>query len=239
MNVHYGNYKDFNDLALRLTFNYNKYEPTRDLGKDAKLQYKDTIRILVIFSYNQVVQYLCRVGIHKGHCQALAMSFLEMARFFGGQFCDEKMTNKLHHWFDDALAAKNGAGKKDWMTELLRVEEGIFRRFFMDTDILSLLYSDIHNQQRPIGDMPHGVQHMMVASWKKAVNKFVEETCDIIKGHYHCHIIKNCWIYLGYLQAHGYIDYTFPLLPDDPHTNKTLAATIAVDAAMTVMSQIA
>ena len=164
MNVHYGDYKDFNNLALHLTFNYNKYKPTRDPGKDTKLQYKDAIRILVVLSYNRVVQYLCGAGVHKGHRQALAMSFLEIARFFGGQFHNEKMTNKWHHWLDDALAAKNGAGKKDGMTELLMVEEGIFGQFFMDTDILSLLYYDIHNQQRPIGDMPCGAQHMMAAS---------------------------------------------------------------------------
>ena len=217
MNVHYGNYKDFNDLVLHLAFNYNKYEPTRNLGKDTKLQYKDAICILVIFSYNWAVQYLCGGGVHKGHRQALAMSFLEIAWFFGGQFRDEKMTNKWHCQFNNALAAKNSAGKKDGMTELLTVEEGIFRQFFMDTDILSSLYYDIHNQQRPIGDMPCRAQHTTAASWKKAINKFVEETCDIIKGHYHCRIIKNGQIYPGCLRAHGYIDYTSPLLPDDPH----------------------
>ena len=238
MNVHYGDYKDFSDLVLHLAFNYNKYKPTQDLDKDAKLQYKDTIHILVIFSYNQAVQYLCRAGVHKGHHQALTMSFLEMTLFFGSQFCDKKMTNKWCCRFDNALVTKNRAGKKDGMTELLTVEEGIFRRFFMDTDILSLLYYDIHNQQRPIRDMPHGAQHMMAASWKKAVNKFVEETCDIIKGHYHCRIIKNGQIYPGCLWVHGYIDYAFLLLTDDPHTNKTLAATMVADAAAMVMSQL-
>ena len=91
MKVHYGDYKDFNDLALHLAFNYNKYEPTQNPGKDTKLQYKDTVHILVVFSYNWVVQYLCGGGVHKGHCQALAMSFLEITRFFGSQFCDERM----------------------------------------------------------------------------------------------------------------------------------------------------
>ena len=124
MNVHYGDYKDFNDLALPLTFNYNKYKPAWDPGKDTKLQYKDTVCILVIFSYNWAVQYMCRGGIHKGHHQALAMSFLEITRFFGRQFHDEKMTNKWHHQFDDALAAKNGADKKDGMTELLTWRKG-------------------------------------------------------------------------------------------------------------------
>ena len=237
MNVHYGDYKDFNDLALCLAFNYNKYMPTQSPGKDTKLQYKDTVCILVIFSYNQAVQYLCRGGVHKGHHQALAMLFLEITRFFGSQFCNEKMTNKQSCWFNDALAAKNGAGRKDGMTELLTVEEGIFGWFFIYTHILSSLYYDIHNQQTPIGDLPCGAQHTMAASWKKALNKFVKETCDIIKGHYHCHIIKNGRIYLRCLQAHGYIDYAFLLLPDDPHTNKTLAATITADAAMMVMSQ--
>ena len=120
------------------------------------------------------------------------------------------------HQFNDALAAKNRAGKKDSITELVTVEEGILRWFFMDTDILLLLYYDIHNQQQPIGDMPCGAQHMSVASWKKAIDKFIEETCDIIMGHYRCHIIKNGEIYPGCLQPHGYIDYAFPLILDDP-----------------------
>ena len=164
MKVHYGDYKDFNDLALCLAFNYNKYEPTRDPGKDMELQYKDAVHILVMFSYNQAVQYMCRGGVHKGHCQALAMSFLEITWFFSGQFHDEKMTNKRHRQFDDVLAAKNSVGTKDRMTELLMVEEEIFGHFFMDTDILLSLYYDVHNQQRPIGDMPHTAQHTTASS---------------------------------------------------------------------------
>ena len=236
MKRHYSNYKDFNDLALCLAFNYNKYEPPQDLGKDMKLQYKDAIHILVIYSCNWAVQYLCGEGVHKGHHHALAMSFLEIAWFFGGQFCDDKMTNKWCSQFD-ALAVKNGTGKRDGMTELLMVEEGIFRHFFMDTDILLTLYYDIHNQQRPIRDMPHGAQHTTASSWKKAINKFVKETCDIIQGHYHCRIVKNSGIYPRCLRPHSYIDYAFLLLSDNPHTNKSLAARMAVDAAMMVMSQ--
>ena len=88
------------------------------------------------------------------------MSFLETVQFFGSQFHDKKMTNKQCRWFDDALAQKNGAGKKDGITELLMVPEGIFEWFYMDTNILSSLYYDIHNQQWPIGDMPQMLQHM-------------------------------------------------------------------------------
>ena len=165
------------------------------------------------------------------------MSFLEIAWFFSGQFWNEKMMNKRCHWFDDALAVKNGAGKKDGMTELLTVDEGIFGHFFMHTDILLTLYYDIHNQQRPIGDMPHAAQHMTASLWKKAINKFVKKTCDIIQGHYLCHIVKKGWIYPGCLQPHGYIDYAFPLLLDDPHANPSLAARMVVDTALMVICQ--
>ena len=65
-----------------------------------------------IYSHNWAVQYLCGGDVHKGHRHALAMLFLEIARFFGSQFHDEKMTNKWCHQFDDALAVKNGTGKK-------------------------------------------------------------------------------------------------------------------------------
>ena len=126
------------------------------------MQYKDAVHILIVYSYNWCIQYLCGGGINKGHRQALEMSFLETARFFGGQFHDEKMTNKVCHWFNDALAQKNSAGKKDGITELLTVPEGIFGWYYMDTDILSSLYYDIHNQQWPIGDMPQVPQHTSV-----------------------------------------------------------------------------
>ena len=175
MNVHYGDYKDFNDLALHLAFNYNKYKPTRDLGKDAKLQYKDAIHILVIFSYNQGSPVLVQRGRPQGTPSGSGNVIPRNCPVLWQPILWWKDTNKQCCWFDDALAAKNGAGNKDRMTELLTVEEGIFGRFFMDTDILLLLYYDIHNQQRPIGDMPCRAQHTMAASWKKAINKFVEE----------------------------------------------------------------
>ena len=237
MKVHFGKYKDFNDLALWLVANFNKYEPSHNPGKETKMQYKDAICILIIYSYNWCVQYLCGKGFHKGHWQALGMSFLETAQFFDSQFHDEKMTNKQHRWFNNALAQKNGAGKKDGITELLAVQEGIFGQFYMDTDILSSLYYNIHNQQQPIGDMPWVPQHTSAQAWKRAINKFINETCDIIMGHYHCHIVKMGWIYPGCLQPHDYIDYAFLLLPDDPHANKALATKMAMDAAMTVMHQ--
>ena len=179
MKAHFGEYKDFNNLALHLATNYNRYEPFCDPGKDTKLQYKDAIHIIIVYGYNWCVQYLCGWGIHKEHCQALAMSFLEIAQFFGRQFHDEKMTNKRHRQFDDALSQKNSAGKKDVMTELLAVKEGIFGHFFMDTNILSTLYYEIHNQQWPIGDMPQVPQHTTVLMWKKTINKFVDKTYDI------------------------------------------------------------
>ena len=147
MQLQFGDYKDFNDLALCLAANYNKYKTSHNPGKETKMQYKDAIHILVIYSFNWCIQYLCGEGINRGHWQVLGMSFLETVRFFGSQFCDEKMTNKWCHRFDDTLAKKNGAGKKDGIMELMMVPEGIFRCFYMDTDILSSLYYDIHNQQ--------------------------------------------------------------------------------------------
>ena len=199
MKVHFSKYKDFNNLALRLAANFNKYKPSCNPGKETKMKYKDAIHILVIYSYNWCVQYLCSWGIHKGNQQALGMSFLETIWFFSGQFRDEKMTNKWCLWFNDALAQKNGVGKKEGITELLVVQEGIFKQFYMDIDIFLSLYYDIHNQQWPIGDMPQVPQHMSAQAWKRAVDKFINETCDIIIGHYHCCIVKMGCIYLGCL----------------------------------------
>ena len=85
--------------------------------------------------------------------------------------------------------------------------------------------------------MPHVPQHTTASLWKRAIDKFVKETCDIIQGHYHCCIVKNGCIPPGCLRPHGYIDYAFPLLLDDPHSNCTLAARMVVDAAMMVIYQ--
>ena len=94
MKVHFGDYYDFNDLPLWLAFNLNKYELSHNPGKDTKLPYKAAVHILVVYSYNQAVQYLCEGGVHKGHRQVLGMLFLEIARFFGNQFRNKEMTNK-------------------------------------------------------------------------------------------------------------------------------------------------
>ena len=159
MKVHFSKYKDFNDLILWLGANYNKYEPSRNPGKETKIQYKVGVCILIVYSYNWCVQYHCSRSIHKGHRQALGMSFLKTTWFFSDQFCDEKMTHKWRRWFNNTLAQKNGAGKKIGITELLTVLEGIFRWFYMDTDILSSLYYDIHTRQLP--------------AWKRAIDKFM------------------------------------------------------------------
>ena len=119
----------------------------------------------------------------------------------------------------------------------MTVLEGILGCFYMDTDILSSLYYDIHNQQWPIGDMIWVPQHMSVLAWKRAIDKFIIEICDIILGHYICCIMKMGWIYLGCLCQHGYIDYVFPLLPDDHHANQSLVVMMAADAVTMVMYQ--
>ena len=150
--------------------------------KDTKLQYKDTIRILIVYSYNWCVQYLCSGHVHKGNHQALGMSFLKTAQFLGSQFHDKRMTNKRCCQFNDALAQKNCTGKKDGMTELMTVEEGIFGCFYMDTDILLTLYYDIHNQQQPIGDMPWAPQHTMAPAWKRALTNLLMRPVTLSRG---------------------------------------------------------
>ena len=85
--------------------------------------------------------------------------------------------------------------------------------------------------------MPQVPQHISALAMKRTINKFIDKTCDIILGHYHCHIMKMGQIHPDCLCLQGYIDYAFPLLPDDPHANRSLTVTMVADATMTVMYQ--
>ena len=53
MLLYYGSYEDFNDCALQLMKNFNKYEVTPTKGFDGEankqMQYRDAIQVLTVY----------------------------------------------------------------------------------------------------------------------------------------------------------------------------------------------
>ena len=92
MRLYYGNYKDFNDCALQLVKNYNEHEVTPTRGYEdvanKRMQYRDAVKALTVYAYNNAVKFFAQRGVHKQHLTALGLSFLEAAYFFGGEFRD-------------------------------------------------------------------------------------------------------------------------------------------------------
>ena len=84
---------------------------------------------------------------------ALGLSFLEVAYFFGGQFCDPAFTGrKKRQAHDSNLLWNNGEGCQTGMDELLNTNEGVAGHFYMDVNTLAHLYSDMAHQLRYLGE---------------------------------------------------------------------------------------
>ena len=211
LRLFYGNFQAFNDCAIRLMRNYNDGET----GK--RMHYRDAVKILTVHAYHACVRFFAPGGVHKQHLTALGLSFLEAARFFGGEFRDEAFTGrkKPRHRHDRNLVLSNGTGYKTAMEELLTVKEGIAGRFYMDVDILSAVYRLVADQLRILGEFPRG-KHTSAASWNKAWEKAVDETVDRIAQELFCQKKKLGRVYPVCLRESGYLDYAFPLPADDP-----------------------
>ena len=148
---------------------------------------------------------------------ALGLSFLEVAYFFSGQFCDPAFTGrKKRQAHDSNLLRKNGEGHQTGMDELLSTNEGVAERFYMDVDTLACLYSDMVHQLRYRGEFPRSPQHTTATKWRATWNKFVDETIEKIGQQYWCRKIKQGQTYPSCLRQLGLLDHAFPLLEDDP-----------------------
>ena len=124
VDVHFGDYTAFNDYAIRLCQGYNDSRRPDDLFTKP-MKYQDAIRILCVFSYNFCVKYFSGGGVHNGHRAALGLSFLNAARFFGGEFRRKEYTGKVRKIHDEGLARENSFGKDDGITALTSCPEGV------------------------------------------------------------------------------------------------------------------
>ena len=145
----------------------------------------------MVHAYNHTVKYFAPGGVYKGHLTALGLSFLEVAYFFGGQFCDPAFTgHKKRQAHDSNLLRKNGEGHQTGMDELLSTNEGVAGRFYMDVDTLAHLYSDMAHQLRYRGEFLRSPQHTTATKWRATWDKFVDETIEKIGQQYWCRKIK-------------------------------------------------
>ena len=217
----YGNFQGFNDCAIRLMRNYNANEVTSTHGyhdeTGKRMQYRDAVKVLTVYAYHTCVRFFAPGRVHKQHLTALGLSFLKVARFFGGEFRDEVFTgrNKPRHRHDRNLVLSNGKGYKTAMEELLSAKEGIAGQFYMNVDTLSTVYRFVANQLRILGEFPRG-KHTSAASWNKAWEKAVDETVERIAQELFCQTKKLGRVYPICLREPGYLDYAFPLPADNP-----------------------
>ena len=221
MRLYYGDYKDFNDCAIRLMRNYNAYElsATADPEDDAnkRMQYRDAVKALTVCAYHEAVKFFSPGKVHKQHLTVLGLSFVEAAYFFGGEFRDVCFTgpNKPRQRHDKHLVRSNGEGRMTAMEELLTTKEGIDERFYMDVDILSSVYLLVADQFRFKGDFPRD-RHVSAKNWHKAYEQAVSETVDRIGQQMFCQKRKLGRPYPVCLRDAGYLDHAFPLNTDDP-----------------------
>ena len=221
MRLYYGDYKDFNDCALRLVKNYNEQEGTPTSGYEdvanKRMQYRDAVKALMVYAYNNAVKFFAPHGVHKQHLTALGLSFLKAAHFFGGEFRDGCFTGpkKPRRRHDRNLVHTNGKGHQTALEELLTTSEGIAGRFYMDVDILSTVYQYMTDQLRFMGEFPWG-KHVSTKAWNKAYEKAVDETVEKIGQQLFCQKKKLGRPYPICLRQAGYLDYAFPLPIDDP-----------------------
>ena len=218
--LHFGDFEQFNDCAIRLLRNWNRYELVSQEGddlSDKRMQYPHAIQALTVHAYNHTIKFFAPGGVYKGHLTALGLSFLEVAYFFGGQFRDPAFTRrKKRQAHNSNLLRKNGEGCQTGMDELLNTNEGVAGRFYMDVDTLARLYSDMAHQLRYRGEFPRSPQHTTATKWRAVWDKFVDETIEKIGQQYWCRKIKQGRTYPSCLRQSGLLDHAFPLPEDDP-----------------------
>ena len=201
--LYYGTYSDFNDCALRLLAYWN-----HDQRPHTKLQYLDTVQILVCYAYHHASShYFDKSGVHDNHLAYLAFSFLQVAKFFSAEFRDPRMSGKLHQQYDHEAPSCWGPHLRDGMKELLSV--GIRSWHFMAIDMLSTVFMSIVHQQCEVGEPYCNPKHTAM-EWKKVVNKVQDESANQLSKHLGMQMFIGSRVYPACLWNTPYANYAFP-----------------------------
>ena len=211
--VHYGTWEDLNDLAMNLMIRYNR---TLAQGDVCRLDLLDSYRILLVWLYWYSVRYFSGAGVHDGHRAALAYSFLDVARWFGGVFRRPPFNLKGRQRYDDGLARQSARNDKTGMEYLLGVEGGVQGRHFMASDLLGTMFTSVARQERPVGNYWRPRNATTRAKWEESVAKTWVETVNRIAPHMGTQTKRDGRVYPAPLRyaPRNYIDYAFPFYTD-------------------------
>ena len=124
MRLYYGEYKDFNDCALRLVKNYNEQEVAPVGGQETaakRMQYRDAIKVLTVYAYHSVVKFFAPRGVHKQHLTALGSPSSKPPTSLAANFemC-ASLARRSHNadmigiWFAPTVRAVRRPWKNSW-----------------------------------------------------------------------------------------------------------------------------
>ena len=173
-----------------------------------KLQYIDTVQILVCYAYHHASNHhFNKSGVHDNHLAHLAFSFLQVTKFFGTEFCNPHMSDKVCQQYDHEVPSHQGPHLQDGMKELISV--GIRSWHFMAIDMLSTVFMSITNQHREVSEPYHNPRHSAM-QWKWAVDKAQDESVNRLSKQLGMQMFINGQVYPTCLRSTLYANYAFP-----------------------------
>ena len=106
----FGNWKHFNDCALRMLWNENAIYMLRQ-GRSKWVDYRDCVKVLLVHLYNHnKTQILHGRHVSRFHRNLIAYSFLTTSKKIGAMFRNFKVGGKTWQENNDALAKRSGIG---------------------------------------------------------------------------------------------------------------------------------
>ena len=173
------------------------------------MQYIDTVRILVCYAYHHAANnHFDKSSMHDNHLAHLAFLFLQVAKFFGTEFSDPRMSGKVCQQYDHEAPSCQGPHLIDSMSELTSV--GLRTWHFMAVDMLSSVFMSVTNQQREVSKLYRNPRHTAM-QWKWAVDQAQRETVNRLSKQLGMQTFVDGQVYPACLRNTPYADYAFPL----------------------------
>ena len=202
--LYYGTYRDFNNCALWLLAYWNIEQRPH-----TKLQYIDAVRIMICYAYHHTANnHFDKSGMHDNHLAHLTFSFLQVAKFFGAEFRDPRMSGKVCQQYDHEVPSRRGPHLIDGMSKLTSVSMRTLH--FMAIDMLSSVFMSVANQQREVGEPYRNPRHNAM-QWKWAVDQAQRESVNRLSKQLGMQTFFDSWVYPACLWGTQYTDYAFPL----------------------------
>ena len=145
----FGDWKHFNNCALRMVENENAYYIREDRTK--RVTYKDCVKVLLKHLYYHNKMQFTAAGVSRFHRNLLAYSFLTTSQKIGAMFRNFNVCGKTHQEENEALAKWGGYKLETAMEYLCRHYEEVDdlkimaedHPLFMCLDDLTKMYEKI------------------------------------------------------------------------------------------------